>query len=79
MTVIEKLSDRSGFIFEAIKLVLVNKGFMDAKKLQWELFQCGVFIKGPLLNQAISVMVEKGQLMRPKKEENEVLSKEAKA
>lgn len=69
MTILEKLSDRNNFIYEAIKLVLVNKGNLSAKQLQWELFQCGVYVKGPLLKQALSVMDEKGLLSKPKEAE----------
>ena len=69
MKVVEKLSDQGSFIFEAIKLILVNKGFMNPNKLQWELLQLGIFIKLTLLKQAIAVMMEKGELVRPKTED----------
>ena len=62
MTVIQKLSDRDSLIFEAIKMVLVNVGDVSAKELQWQLFQAGIMIKGPLLKQALSVMKENGDL-----------------
>lgn len=65
MTILEKLSDRNSFIFEVIKLILVNQGNMDLKRLQWELLQCGVYVKKELLKQAISVMNEKGLLTKP--------------
>lgn len=65
MTVIEKLSDRHNLVFDLIKLILVNEGPMDAKKLQYKLFQSGVYIKGSLMKQAISVMNEKGELNKP--------------
>lgn len=65
MTILEKLSDRNSFIFEAIKLILVNQGNMDLKRLQWELFQCGVYVRKDLLKQAVSVMNEKGLLTKP--------------
>jgi hypothetical protein len=66
MTVIEKLSDRHNFIFDALKMVMVNvrendkPKMMSVQELQWRLFQCGVYIKGPLLQQAIAVMKERG-------------------
>lgn len=71
MTVIEKLSDRNNLIFEAIKLILVNcanhndKKGLSAKELQWKLFECGIYIKGETLKQALSVMDSKGHLTKP--------------
>lgn len=65
MTIIEKTSDRKGLIYEAIKMVLVNLGAMPLQKLQWELFKCGVYIKAPLLAEAMKTMQEKGLLTRP--------------
>lgn len=65
MTIIEKLSDRNSFIFEAILLVLNNVGNLSLPKLQWELFKCGVYVKKPLLTQAIVVMREKGLIGKP--------------
>jgi predicted nuclease of predicted toxin-antitoxin system len=62
MTVISKLSDRDNLIFEAIKIILVNAGNISAKELQWQLFQAGIMIKGPLLKQALSVMKTNGEL-----------------
>lgn len=69
MTVIQKLSDRDSLIFEAIRMILtnvVNKdgeiGNISAKELQWQLFQAGIMIKGPLLKQALSVMNTNGEL-----------------
>lgn len=64
MTIIQKLSDRDGFIFEAIKLVLVNGGPMDHQKIQWILFQSGVYIKRPLLIEAMKTMKEKGLISK---------------
>ena len=61
MTVIQKLSDRDNLIFEAITMILVNVGNISAKDLQWQLFQAGIMIKGPLLKQALSVMKERGE------------------
>lgn len=65
MTIIQKLSDRDGFIYEAIKLVLVNGGPMNHQKLQWILFQAGVYIKQPLLIEAMKTMKEKGLISKP--------------
>lgn len=70
MTIIEKLSDRGSFIYEAILLVLNNNvdkehPNMSIGRLQWILFQCGVYIKKPLLMQALSVMREKGLVGKP--------------
>lgn len=65
MTIIEKLSDRGGFIYEAITLLLVNMGNMDQKKLQFELFRSGVYIKKPLLVEALKVMKEKNLISKP--------------
>lgn len=62
MTVIHKLSDRDNLIFEAITIILVNAGNISAKELQWQLFQAGIMITGPLLKQALSVMKTKGEL-----------------
>lgn len=72
MTVIEKLSDRGGFVFEAIRLILYNKGTMKTPKLQWELFERGVFVKEALLKQAISVMKENRMLKLEEKESKSV-------
>lgn len=60
MTVITKLSDRDNLIFECIKVILVNKGNINAKQLQWELFQAGIYCRGSILKQALAVMKEKG-------------------
>lgn len=65
MTIIKKLSDRENFIFEAITLLLVNLGNMDQKRLQFELFRSGVYIKKPLLSEALKVMKENGQIGKP--------------
>lgn len=72
MTILEKLSDRHGFIFPCIKMILMNKGNMPLPRLQWELFQCGIFVTDTLLRQAVAVMYEKGDIIKPKKE-NEVV------
>jgi hypothetical protein len=75
MTVIEKLSDRNGLIFNAIKIILVNEGNLSAKELQYKLFLSGIYIDGSKLKQALSVMSEKGLLTKP----NETVSEESKA
>jgi hypothetical protein len=75
MTVIQKLSDRDNLIFDAIKLILVNEGNVTAKQLQWKLFECGIYIKGSLLKQALAVMNQRGELTKP----DEVVSETPKA
>lgn len=65
MTVIEKLSDRNGLIFQAIRLVLVNEGEMNLLQLQYKLFQVGIYISDAMLKQAMSVMKEKGLVGKP--------------
>jgi len=65
MTIIQKLSDRDGFIYEAIKMILVNMGPMPVARIQFELFKCGVYIKHPLLIEAMKSMDEKGLLTKP--------------
>lgn len=62
MTVITKLSDRDNLIFDCIKVILVNKGNINGKQLQWELFQAGIYCKGSILKQALAVLKEKGEL-----------------
>jgi hypothetical protein len=75
MTVIQKLSDRDNLIFEVIKLILVNEGNITAKGLQYKLLECGIYIKGSLLKQALSVMDSRGELSKS----NEVVSETPKA
>ena len=70
MSVIEKLSDRKGLIYEAITLILVNNGSLNNQELQWELFKCGIYIKRPLLLQALAVMKEKGLIGKPNEEKD---------
>lgn len=65
MTTIQKLSDRESLIFKAIPLILVNMGNMDKKKLQWELFNRGIYIEPNLLHQALVVMKEQGKIIQP--------------
>jgi hypothetical protein len=62
MTVISKLSDRENLLSKAILLITVNMGTMDQKKLQFELFNRGIFVDKALLKQCISVMIENKQV-----------------
>ncbi len=64
MTVITKLSDRENLLSKAILLITVNLGNMDRKRLQWELFDRGIYVDQALLNQCISVMIENKQLRK---------------
>lgn len=59
MTILQKASDRDGFIYEVIKCILVNVGPMDAKRLQFQLLVCGVWVKKPLLEEILLKMKEK--------------------
>lgn len=59
MTILQKSSDRDGFIYEVIKCILVNDGPMDTKRLQRILLNCGVWVKKPLLEQVLMTMKEK--------------------
>lgn len=68
MTVISKLSDRDGLIYEAIKIILINEGSMKWQQLQYELLKCGMFVNGNLLQQAISVMKSKGLVSKNEKD-----------
>lgn len=77
MTVIQKLSDRESLIFEVVPVILINLGNMDINRLQWELLNRGIYIRKPLLKQAVSVMLEKGLLSKPDK--NEVVQENTKA
>lgn len=65
MTILQKLSDRDGFIYDVIKIILVNAGNMDTKRLQFLLLTCGVYVKKPLLEEALKTMMEKGLLTKP--------------
>lgn len=65
MTIIKKLSDRENFIYEVIQVILVNAGPMDSKRLQFLLLTCGVYVKKPLLEEALKTMKEKGLLTKP--------------
>lgn len=76
MTIIEKLSDRNGFIYEAILLVIKNNPAMNKKQLQYKLFECGVYLKAPLMMQALSVLYEKKLLIPPPDEEKTTAQEE---
>ena len=65
MTIIEKLSDRNGLIFQAIRLILVNEGEMSLLTLQYRLFRAGIYIPDETLKQAMAVMREKGLIGNP--------------
>lgn len=62
MTILQKLSDRDGFIYEVIRVILMNTGPIPDSKLQFILLSCGVYVKKPLLEEALKVMKEKGIL-----------------
>jgi len=70
MSVIEKLSDRGGLVYELIKMIMVNIGPMNVKQMQWELCKLGVYVKAPLLLQALSVMKEKKLIGKPDEEKD---------
>lgn len=65
MTILKKLSDRDGFIYEVIQVILANTGQMPINKLQFLLLNCGVYVKKPLLEEALKTMLEKGLLKHP--------------
>lgn len=75
MTIINKLNDRGGFIFDVIRIIVVNKGKMTVDKLQLELLQCGVYIQKELLRDALSRLIEKKILSRP----NETVQQQSEA
>ena len=66
MTILNKLSDRDGFIYEVILLIVRVGGNMDMMKLQYELLKCGVYVKKPLLEQALLKLKEEGKIGNPK-------------
>jgi len=68
MTIIEKLSDRGGFIYEAILIIVKNNPPMKMSQLQYELLKCGVYIKAQLLQEAIEIMNRKKLLINEKKD-----------
>jgi hypothetical protein len=67
MTVISKLSDRENLLSKAILLLTMNMGTMDQKKLQFELFNRGIFVE----NKQIQLIQKPDvKLTEPIQEEN---------
>lgn len=64
MTILQKLSDRDGFIFEVIKIIVINNKNIQLGQLQYKLLECGVYVKKPLLEEALKTMIEK-KLLSP--------------
>jgi hypothetical protein len=64
MTILQKLSDRDGFIFEVIKIIINNNANITLGPLQYKLLECGVYVKKPLLEEALKTMIEK-KLLTP--------------
>lgn len=64
MTILQKLSDRDGFIFEVIKIIVINNKNIQLPQLQYKLLECGVYVKKPLLEEALKTMIEK-KLIQP--------------
>jgi len=62
MTILQKASDRDGFIYEVIKVILTNTGPLPEKRLQFMLLNCGVYVKKPLLEEALAFMKKEGML-----------------
>ena len=65
MTILQKASDRDGFIYDVIKIILINDGPMDMKRLQRILLNCGIYVKKDLLTEVMKTMNEKGLLTKP--------------
>jgi hypothetical protein len=64
MTILQKLSDRDGFIYEVIKIIVVNNKNIQLPQLQYKLLECGVYVRRPLLEEALKTMIEK-KLLSP--------------
>lgn len=62
MTILQKCSDRGSFIYEVIKVILTNTGPLTNAKLQFVLLNCGVYVKKPLLEEALEHMKKEGML-----------------
>jgi hypothetical protein len=62
MTILQKLSDRNSFIYEVIKVILTNTGPLTNAKLQFVLLSCGVYVKKPLLEEALEHLKKEGML-----------------
>lgn len=71
MTILQKLSDRDGFIFEVIKIIVIHNKNIQLPQLQYKLLECGVYVKAPLLQEALKTMIEK-KLLTPQKPVKEV-------
>lgn len=64
MTILQKLSDRDGFIFEVIKIIVNNNKNIQLPGIQYKLLECGVYVRKPLLEEALKTMIEK-KLLTP--------------
>lgn len=62
MTILKKLTDRDSFIYEVIKIIIVNNKGIQMPALQMKLLECGVYVKKPLLQEALETMLKTGQL-----------------
>lgn len=62
MTILQKLSDRDGFIYDVIKIIVINNKNIQLQGLQYKLLECGVYVKKPLLEEALKTMIDKGLL-----------------
>ena len=75
MTVITKLSDHDNLLSKAVMMLLKNVGTLNPKKLQFELFNRGIYVEDVLLKQCVSVLKEKGFIIEPKKDVEPVQEK----
>lgn len=64
MTILKSLSDRDGFIFEVIRIIVNNNKDIQLAGIQYKLLECGVYVKKTLLEEAIKTMIEK-KLLTP--------------
>ena len=64
MTILQKLSDHDGFIYDVIKIIVINNKNIQVPQLQYKLLECGVYVKKPLLEEALKTMLDKG-LLKP--------------
>lgn len=64
MTILQKTSDRDGFIFEVIKIIVNNNKNIQLPGIQYKLLECGVYVKKPLLEEALQTMIDK-KLLTP--------------
>lgn len=65
MTILNRLSDRDGFIYDVISIIVKSDGNLSMLKLQRALLSCGVYVKKPLLEEAVKTMMDKGLLTKP--------------